>query len=203
MKNKPDRLHLDKKAINKLPMHQYRGPTVVIKTPAKAEEIARKLRKESILGFDTETRPAFRKGERYDPALLQLGTRYKAFLFQLKRTGITDSMRDILSDPGIRKVGVAIKQDLKELRQIRDFEPHGFVELADQARKAGFKNLGLRGITAILFGFRISKGQQLSNWAREKLTKAQIRYAATDAWIGRKIYLKMKLNGLLDQENSQ
>lgn len=173
-------------------MRWYDGPIQVISTPEDVGLAAKSLRKERVLGFDTETRPAFKKGVSYDPSLLQLGGKKTVFIFQLKQTGIPDELKFILSSPKIIKSGVAIRRDVNDLCKIAKFAPGGFLELADCAKAAGIKNLGLRGMAAILLEFRISKREQLSNWAKEGLTDSQIRYAATDAWLGREIYLHMK-----------
>lgn len=194
----PKKLHISKAEINELPMRQYDGPIRLCRTPEEAEAAVEQLKKESLLGFDTETRPAFRKGESYDPSLLQLATADTVYLFQIQRTGLTQGLLDILADRDILKAGVAIDRDVNELQAMADFEPDGFVELADPAKEAQIKNLGLRGMTALLFGFRISKKEQVSNWARNELTQSQQTYAATDAWLGRKIYLSFEENNLID-----
>lgn len=193
-------LHITKDEINRLPMRQYEGPIHLIRTVADAELAAEKLKMESLLGFDTETRPTFRVGEYYPPSLLQLATANEVFLFQLKLTGLTLGLCAILDNPEIVKAGVSIKDDLKELRKLSSFEPAGFVELATHARKAQIKNLGLRGLAALLLGFRISKREQTSNWANDKLTESQLRYAATDAWLGREIYLHMDSQNLIQRD---
>ena len=191
------KLHITKSEINELPMRHYTGPVHLIQTPEDAIGASSKLRKETLLGFDTETRPAFRKGESYRPSLLQLGAADAVYLFQLKTTGLPRELLDLLSNPNITKAGVSIKDDLSELRKLSDFTPGGFIELADIARKAKIKNLGLRGMGALLLGFRISKKEQVSNWAKKDLSPSQIRYAATDAWVGREIHLKMDHLGLI------
>jgi ribonuclease D len=193
----PEKKHITKTEINTLPMRQYEGTIHLCRTPAEAETAAAQLQRETLLGFDTETRPAFRKGESYDPSLLQLASESAVYLFQIQQTGLTPGLLALLSHPDIIKAGVAIERDINELRAMTDFEPAGFIELATYAREAQIKNMGLRGMTAVLFGFRISKKEQVSNWARKELTESQQSYAATDAWLGREIYLSFKEADLL------
>ncbi len=190
-------LHISKDEINQLPMKQYQGPIHLIRTLDDAERAVVKLKQETLLGFDTETRPTFRVGEYYQPSLLQLATATEVFLFQIKLTGLTKGLCEVLSRPDIVKTGVSIRSDVSELRKLSDFEPAGFVELAEHAKKAHIKNLGLRGLAALLLGFRVSKREQTSNWAKNELTESQLRYAATDAWLGREIYLHMDGLGLI------
>lgn len=194
----PPKNHITKAEINELPMKQYDGEIILCKTAEEAERAAATLIQESLLGFDTETRPAFSKGESYDPSLLQLATETKVYLFQIQLCGLTPGLLQVLASPNIIKAGVALDRDVNELQALGTFEPSGFVELADYAKKARIKNLGLRGLTAILFDFRISKKEQVSNWARKELTSSQKTYAATDAWLGRKIYLRFKENNIID-----
>ena len=192
-----EKRHITKQEINQLPMRQYEGEIVLCKTPEEAREAALKLQKESLLGFDTETRPAFRRGERYDPSLLQLAGEKVVYLFQIQQTGLIPELLEILSSRDILKAGVAIERDITELEAMKPFDSNGFVELAGYAEQNQIKNLGLRGMAALLFGFRISKREQVSNWARKELTDSQLVYAATDAWLGRKIYLYFEENGLI------
>jgi ribonuclease D len=183
---------LSKNEINSLPLRYYNGAIRIIQTAEHAENACAILNKEKVLGFDTETRPAFNKGQSYLPSLLQLAGTNVVYLFQLSQCGLTDKIIILLSNVNIIKSGVAINQDLTELQQILDFEPAGFVDLGDIAKSKGLPHHGLRGLAAYLLKFRISKSARTSNWSANQLTKKQIKYAATDAWIGRELYLKYK-----------
>ena len=202
MKLPLNKLHITKAEINQLPMRRYEGPIHLIRTREEADRAVEELQKETRIGFDTETRPAFHVGESYDPSLLQLATEKEVFLFQIKKTGLPEGLLGILANPTLLKAGVSIRDDVKELRKLVNFEPAGFVELATHAKKAHIKNLGLRGMAALLLGFRISKREQVSNWARIELTNSQIRYAATDAWLGREIYLHLDHLGLISAQTT-
>jgi len=187
-----DKNKLSKTEINSLPLRYYNGPIRIIQTAEQAKDACTILIKEKLLGFDTETRPAFNKGQSYLPSLLQLAGTKVVYLFQLSKCGLPDSITNLLSNVNIIKSGVAIDQDLIELQQILNFEPGGFIDLGEIARSKGLPHHGLRGLAAYLLNFRISKSSRTSNWSANQLTKKQIRYAATDAWLGRKLYLKYK-----------
>jgi len=185
-----DKNKLSKTEINSLPLRYYNGPIHIIQTAEQAKEACTILIKEKVLGFDTETRPAFNKGQSYLPSLLQMAGEKVVYLFQLSNCGLTDSIINLLSNDDIIKSGVAINQDLIELQQILNFDPAGFIDLGDIARSKGLPHHGLRGLGAYLLNFRISKSSNTSNWSANQLTKKQIKYAATDAWLGRELYLK-------------
>ena len=187
-----DKNKLSKTEINSLPLRYYNGPIHIIQTAEQAKEACTILIKEKVLGFDTETRPAFTKGQYYLPSLLQMAGTKVVYLFQLSKCGLTDSIINLLSNDDIIKSGVAINQDLIELQQIINFYPAGFIDLGDIARSKGLPHHGLRGLAAYLLNFRISKSGRTSNWSANQLTKKQIKYAATDAWLGRELYLKYK-----------
>jgi len=187
-----DKNKLSKTEINSLPLRYYNGPIRIIQTAEQAKDASTILIKEKLLGFDTETRPAFNKGQSYLPSLLQLAGTKVVYLFQLSKCGLPDSITNLLSNVNIIKSGVAIDQDLIELQQILNFEPGGFIDLGEIARSKGLPHHGLRGLAAFLLNFRISKSSRTSNWSANQLTKKQIRYAATDAWLGRELYLKYK-----------
>jgi len=182
---------MTKEEINACPMRRWEGPVHVVRTAEELGRAVRALAGETILGFDTETRPAYHKGESYLPSLLQLAGEKEVYLFQLKLLGLPGLLREILADPKVVKAGVSLAYDLQELHHLAPFKPAGFVDLGTLAKKAEIKNHGLRGLAAVLLGFRIAKGAQTSNWARDVLAPAQVQYAATDAWVGRELYLKL------------
>lgn len=181
---------ISKAEINELPLIAWEGEIRILESIESMEAAVSELEGESHLGFDTETRPTFKKGEYYPPALIQLATESCVYLFRISKTKTLAPLLPILESPEILKTGVAIKDDVKELRAMEDFEHGGFVEIANITVKLGYENRGLRALAALLLNGRISKAAQVSNWARAELDQKQIRYAATDAWISRDIYRK-------------
>ncbi|MFP4282288.1 MAG: 3'-5' exonuclease [Opitutales bacterium] len=177
--------------VNQLPLGRYEGPIELISDVAALPSALERLRREPLLGFDTESRPVFRRGQSSLPALLQLAGKDMVWLFQLQQLEPLDDLFAVLADPHILKVGVAIRDDIKKLAELHPFEPAGFAEISDFTQKAGIVNTGLRSLTALFLQFRISKGAQVSNWARKELSSSQVRYAATDAWVSRELYLKL------------
>jgi ribonuclease D len=185
------RTRISKEEINLLPIGRWEGPVRLVRTSKEAERAAACLARATILGFDTETRPAFRKGQKFSPSLLQLATEEEVVLFQLQQTGLPEPLLAVLRDPNIIKAGVALDFDLRSLQELHFFVPGGFVGLARMARRRGIRNHGLRGLAAVVCGIRISKSARTTNWANPDLTAQQIQYAATDAWIGREIYHRL------------
>jgi ribonuclease D len=181
---------ISKTEINDLPLIAWEGDIQILETVEAMEAAVAELADESHLGFDTETRPTFIKGDYYPPALIQLATERFVYLFRISKTETLAPLLPLLESPDILKTGVAIKDDVKELRAMEDFTPDGFVEIADITVKLGYENRGLRALAGLLLEGRISKAAQVSNWARPELDQKQIRYAATDAWISREIYCK-------------
>ena len=183
---------MPKEEMNACPLRKYLGPIHLIQRSEQVEEAVGQLAKEEVLGFDTETRPTFRVGESYPPAVLQLVGEHAAYIFQLQHCRLPKALRRLLADPKIVKAGVAVARDVKELNDLAPFQHAGFVDLGEFARLAGCPNPGLRGLAAQVLGFRVSKACQTSNWAKKTLTSAQIEYAATDAWVGRELYHKLE-----------
>ncbi len=185
---------ITREELTDLPLRWFEGKIIVVDSLEQINSAVKILRKEAVIGFDTETKPSFKKGVNNQVALLQLSTRNHAFLFRLNKIGLPNKIRELLANPNILKSGVAIHDDIKILRNLNDFKPAGFVELQEHAKGMGILNFSLKKLTAIACGFRISKGQQLSNWEAEKLTEAQQIYAATDAWAALEIYLNFSDN---------
>ncbi len=178
--------------INQLPQRQFEGPVHLIRDDKALAAALKDLRREPVLGFDTESRPSFRPGQNFPVSIVQLSTAETAYIIQLRSLEHPETLFALFEDGAIRKVGVALDQDLSKLRQLHAFVPAGFVDVGRIATRLGLKKSGLRGMAAILLGWRVSKGAQRSNWAREDLTPAQIAYAATDAWISRELYLALR-----------
>jgi ribonuclease D len=182
---------LSKDEILLLPLKSFEGEIIVIEDIEQITKHIRALKKESILGFDTETRPSFQKGHLNQVALLQLSTATKAYLFRINKIGLPSSLAAILANPSIIKVGAAIRDDLRILRKIKPFTESNFIDLQKYVQPFGIESIGVSSLTAIVLNFRISKSQQLSNWENETLVPAQMSYAATDAWVCREIYCKL------------
>jgi ribonuclease D len=182
---------ISRESLQLLPLYSFEGPVHLVDDERKLHSALKALKREALLGFDTETKPVFVKGVSHPPALVQLAGEREAYVFQLNRLGGLDGLTEILGDPGILKAGVALRDDLRKLRAHTPFEPAGFVEIADLCKPAGIRQTGLRPLAGLLLGVRISKREQRSNWARSTLTRSQITYAATDAWISREIYRKL------------
>jgi ribonuclease D len=188
---------ISREDLAKLPIRRYAGRIVVVATPAELEEARSVLQSETIVGLDTETRPAFRKGESHLPALVQLATARAVYLFQLRRTEVHPTLAELLSDQRIVKAGISLKDDLRALKQVFAFTEANMLDLGTVARSAGLGQTGVRNLAGILLAFRIPKGSKTSNWAARELSPAQIAYAATDAWACRELVLRFASLGLL------
>ncbi|MBK8805791.1 MAG: 3'-5' exonuclease domain-containing protein 2 [Bacteroidales bacterium] len=190
----PEITNIDKEQINEYPLRAFSGNLHIVDNSTIHNEAIKYLSSKPILGFDTETKPCFHKGNSHSVALLQLSDSENAFLFRINKIGISNDIMKIFQDQSILKVGVAIRDDLKALQKIRKFKPQGFFELQDFVKLFGIENFGLKTLAPIVLGFRISKAQQLSNWENSELTLPQLTYAATDAWVSYLLYIKLQEN---------
>lgn len=168
--------------MEQLPLFVFPGEVTVVENSKEADRVVGLLQDCDRLGFDTETRPAFHKGEHYDVGLLQLSTPEHAYLFRLKKCGWGKPLRDLLSDPKKLKIGVGIRGDLRGLEQLGAFVPASFVDLQEYAARFGIEDKSFSKLMGIVCQVRVSKRQRTSNWDAPVLSEAQIRYAATDAW---------------------
>jgi ribonuclease D len=185
---------ITKEELTDLPLRWFEGEIVVVDSKEKIAEAVEQLSKEPLLGFDTETKPSFKKGVINKVALLQLSVKNKAYLFRLHKIGLPEVVCRLLANPDIIKTGVAIHDDIKGLQHWKNFKPGGFKDLQDYAKSLGINDFSLKKLAAITCGFRISKGQQLSNWEADVLTEAQQIYAATDAWAALEIFENISKN---------
>ncbi|MFP4023263.1 MAG: 3'-5' exonuclease [Thiohalospira sp.] len=180
--------HITNKEINDLPLYQFDGGIFIIDTFEKLDYYLPLIKELKILGFDTETKPSFKKGVINQVSLLQLTSSYEAFLIRINKIGLPEEIVEILNNKDVKKIGLAIKDDIKILREIQDFEPSSFIDLQDFVKYFNIESQSLRKIAAIVLNKRISKTQQVSNWEKEELTESQLLYAATDAWACLQIY---------------
>ncbi len=183
---------ITKAEVNELPLGKFEGEIIVLDTPIKITDAIEEIENENIIGVDTETRPTFKKGALNKTALVQIATRKKVYLFRLNKMGLPYPLVRIFENPQIQKIGIAVLQDMKELSdQFRQFQYQNVTDLNILCKNLNFQNIGARNLTAMILDFRISKRQQTSNWEADELSEGQLRYAATDAWIARQVFLKL------------
>lgn len=173
---------LDKKLIAKLPTVAFEGKIFVVMTPGEADRAVEFLLQHPILGIDTETRPSFKRGRQNTVSLLQVSTLDICFLFRLHLTGMTPSIIRLLEDTDVMKVGLSLHDDVLSLSKRAGFTPGNFVDLQELVKDIGIEDMSLQKLYANVFGQKISKSQQLSNWEADVLSERQKVYAATDAW---------------------
>lgn len=182
---------ISKEELAQLPKAAYHGKIVVVRDKETLDTWLPKLQSEPVVGFDTETKPTFRKGEVNGIALLQLATSDVALLVKVKEVGLPKNLIDFLKNPNILKIGAAIHDDIKLLKKIKRFTPGGFIDLQTIVPKYGITSVSVRKMSGIVLDLMVSKSQQLSNWDLPNLSEAQQQYAATDAWVCQQIYLKL------------
>lgn len=183
---------ITKEAVDRLELIQYEGPITVLDSMDAFDREIDHIAEHDVLGFDTETRPSFKKGKVYPTSLIQLASDRKAWLIRVGRIGYPGGLIKLLSDNDIIKVGTGLNDDIRRMRSDYHFEPDGFLDLQRYVEAFQIEEKGLRKMSAIILGRRISKSQQVSNWDAELLTEAQLRYAATDAWVCLEIYSRLR-----------
>lgn len=188
---------ISKEELALLPLTRFEGPVHLVRTNAEIAAAVEALLRETVLGVDTETRPSFRRGQFYLPSLLQAATDRAVYLFQLGKLDPARVLVPVFEDPRVVKAGIAFTQDVKELQRLCFFRPENIVDLSVYARKAGLIHTGLRNMTGMFLRARVSKAAQVTDWSASRLSRAQIEYAATDAWITRELYFRFAQLGLL------
>jgi ribonuclease D len=183
---------ISREEMSQLPIRRYEGSVHVVAGPPDLQHAMQDILQENVIGFDTETRPAFRPGESYLPSLVQFATASAVYLLQAQQQDLFGAMREILSSEKIIKVGVSVTDDMRNLRKVFEFDENSVVDLGKVARRHGMKQTGVRNLAGIFLGARIPKGATTTNWAARHLTPQQIAYAATDAWVCRELYLRFK-----------
>ena len=180
-----------KDLVHWLPITQFEGEVFVVDRPEQVGDAVAYLKKQKMVGVDTESRPSFKRGVHYPTALLQIATEERCYLFRLTSIGLPEEVTDLFADNGIVKVGLAFKDDLNGLRRLCDFKARNCLDPQSIVGRYGILDLGLQKIFAICFGKKISKSQQLTNWENAVLTPEQARYASTDAWATLLIYKEL------------
>jgi ribonuclease D len=188
---------ISREEVNALPIRRYDGPVHLVAGHPDLQHAMRDILQESVVGFDTETRPAFRPGESYPPSLVQFATASAVYLLQIRHQELFGAMREILSSEKVVKAGVSVAADLRNLKQLFEFDERSVVDLGKVAEIHGLKQTGVRNLAGMFLGTRIPKGAKTTNWAARRLTPQQIAYAATDAWACRELYLRFKELGMV------
>lgn len=178
--------------INELPVVHFTGRVIVVDSQQTMKEAEQVLSGATIIGFDTETRPAFQKGLSYKMSLLQLSTQDTAVLIRLQMVELSPTIIRILQSAAVLKIGAAIRDDIRGLQKVKRYKPAGFIDLQSIVGDWGIESLSVKKMAAIVLGIKVSKAQRLSNWDAQQLTPSQIDYAAVDAWVCREIFVRLK-----------
>jgi len=186
---------ISREELEQLPLRAYTGKVSIITDAAQLSKAFSELKYHEHIGFDTETKPSFKRGEWHPVALVQIATAERVYLIRTTHTGLHEEVLHFMEDAGIVKAGIALRDDLFELRKLKPFHPKGFLELGNMARAVGIEQQGLKSLAGLLLGFRISKNMQVSNWEAKELTEKQIVYAATDAWVCLELFRKLQDKG--------
>ena len=189
-------LTITKEQLAELPKETYNGTIIVVDHQVEVAAAVAHLSNQKAIGFDTETKPSFKRGQNHKVALMQLATDEVCYLFRLNRIGYPDKLAQLMSNPDVKKIGLSLRDDFAAIRQRSVGKPENFIDLQLFVDKFGIDDNSLQKIYALLFGKKISKSQRLSNWEAPQLTPAQQAYAAIDAWACLRIY-----NHLVDTDS--
>ena len=188
---------ISREAMAALPIRRYEGEVVLVETRSHLARAVEDIHQARVVGWDTETRPAFRKGEAYLPSLVQVATARAVYVIPVQRIDASGEVAGFFGAAGIVKVGISVADDLRQLKKLFAFEEKTTVDLGKVAHRHGLKQTGLRNLAGIFLGSRIPKGAKTTNWAAPRLSAQQINYAATDAWACRELYLRFRGLGMV------
>ena len=200
MSSARDMKTMTREDVAQLAVRKYEGTICLVVSAQDLKQAIQVIRREQVVGLDTETKPTFRKGQFHLPCLVQVATASVAYLFQLKRMEFSGTLTEVLENPALIKAGIGLADDLKNLKKVFPFKPQNIIDLSLVAQRQGIKQSSVRSLAGQLLGFRITKSSSTSNWASPRLTPKQIVYAATDAWVCRELFLRFQQLGFLDLE---
>lgn len=192
----PERREITRDEVNALPVRRYEGEIVLVDDDEALARAAEDAAVSGAVGFDTETRPAFRPGESYLPSVFQLATARAVYVFQLRRD-FSAFLRAVLQNADLVKAGISVSDDLKGLKKVFSFDEAGVLDLGTVAKRHGYRQTGVRNLATLVLGFRVPKGAKTTNWAAARLTPQQLLYAATDAWVCRELYVRFRELGFI------
>lgn len=195
--------HIAKDLVHWMPLVAFEGETFIINTLEQVPEAVAYLNAQPMVGVDTETRPSFHRGQHFPVALVQVATEDRCYLFQLNRIGMPEELAAFFANKNVKKIGLAFKDDLAGLQRRRPFTPGNCIDVQKLVGDYGILDLGLQKIFAIIFGKKISKSQQLTNWENVVLTPEQARYASTDAWATLLIYKELMQTKKLPKKEAE
>lgn len=182
---------ITKDEVMERPLKSYEGKVVIAADAESIEAAVAEINQSKVVGFDTEAKPTFKKGEIRNISLIQVATATKVYLLRTHHVGISNQLHRFLENPDIIKIGIGLLDDYNLLNRLREFTPDGFIDLNNTFDELGAEKIGARNLAAMVLDIRISKSAQTSNWEAQTLTEKQIRYASTDAWICLEIYNKL------------
>ncbi|MFT6055565.1 MAG: ribonuclease D [Roseivirga sp.] len=183
---------ITKEDLMELPLSEYQGKVVIAVSEESIREALEEINHFDVVGFDTEARPTFKKGQIRQISLIQIATDEKVYLLRIMHTGLMKCIIDFMENPKIIKVGIGLDDDFNLLNKLRKFNKQGFLDLNKRFKEIGAENIGARNLAGMMLGIRISKSAQTSNWEAEQYSEKQISYAATDAWICLEIYRELQ-----------
>jgi ribonuclease D len=174
----------------------------LVRSAQDAQEALAALLAADVIGFDTESKPTFAKGEvSTGPHLVQLATDELAFLFQTATPAgnalAFTVLQPVLASASILKVGFGLGDDVRRLKTKFGIELRNVLDLSTALRRRGEKNpLGARSAVERFFGQRLQKSKRITttNWSLPRLSEKQLQYAADDAHAALKIYRRWKAN---------